>query len=103
MWWTTTSAASAGSQNMLASKVISYEKEIVQLRLETVKAKEMTKASLKELLLTREELERPTRSSITTRETSQPSSRRCSTSRTRLTAGLDTERTRAEEVETCDD
>lgn len=51
------SGLSRSSQNMLASKVISYEKEIVQLRLETVKAKEMTKASLKELLLTREELE----------------------------------------------
>ena len=49
--------ASRSSQNMLASKVISYEKEIVQLRMETVKAKEMTKASLQELLITREELE----------------------------------------------
>ena len=48
---------SRSSQNMLASKVISYEKEIVQLRMETVKAKEMTKASLQELLITREELE----------------------------------------------
>jgi predicted nuclease of predicted toxin-antitoxin system len=42
---------------MLATKVISYEKEIVQLRMEAVKAKEMTKASLQELLVTREELE----------------------------------------------
>ena len=40
------SGLSRSSQNMLASKVISYEKEIVQLRMETVKAKEMTKASL---------------------------------------------------------
>lgn len=47
---------SRSSQNMLASKVISYEKEIVQLRMETIKAKEMTKASLHELLITREEL-----------------------------------------------
>ena len=51
------SGLSRSSQNMLASKVISYEKEIVQLRMETVKAKEMTKASLQELLITREELE----------------------------------------------
>ena len=36
--------------------MISYEKEIVQLRMETIKAKEMTKASLHELLITREEL-----------------------------------------------
>ena len=48
---------SRSSQNMLATKVISYEKEIVQLRMEAVKAKEMTKASLQELLVTREELE----------------------------------------------
>jgi|TARA_B110000977_G_scaffold93954_1_gene124213 hypothetical protein len=51
------SGISRSSQNMLASKVISYEKEIVTLRMETVKAKEMTKASLQELLITREELE----------------------------------------------
>lgn len=51
------SGLSRSSQNMLASKVISYEKEIVQLRMEAVKAKEMTKASLQELLITREELE----------------------------------------------
>ena len=51
------SGLSRSSQNMLATKVISYEKEIVQLRMEAVKAKEMTKASLQELLVTREELE----------------------------------------------
>ena len=51
------SGLSRSSQNMLATKVISYEKEIVQLRMEAVKAKEMTTASLQELLVTREELE----------------------------------------------
>ncbi|EEH54486.1 carbohydrate-binding module family 20 protein [Micromonas pusilla CCMP1545] len=45
------------SQNMLATKLISCEKEIVNLKLETIKAKEMTKASLQELMITREELE----------------------------------------------
>lgn len=40
----------------LAVKLISCEKEIVQLKMETHKAKEMTKASLQELLITREEL-----------------------------------------------
>jgi hypothetical protein len=41
----------------LATKLISCEKEIVNLKLETIKAKEMTKASLQELMITREELE----------------------------------------------
>lgn len=37
-------------------KLISFEKEIVRLQMETNKAKEMTKASLQELLITREQL-----------------------------------------------
>ena len=63
------SGLSRSSQNMLASKVISYEKEIVQLRMETVKAKEMTKASLQELLITRRSWRRRTTSSRSTRAT----------------------------------
>ena len=40
----------------MAVKLISFEKEIVRLQMETNKAKEMTKASLQELLITREQL-----------------------------------------------
>lgn len=43
--------------SQLATKLIQTEKQIVQLQLETNKAKEMTKASLHELLITREQLQ----------------------------------------------
>ena len=54
---TTTSRVCRDLRRTCSDEVISYEKEIVQLRMEAVKAKEMTKASLQELLVTREELE----------------------------------------------
>ena len=44
------------AQTQLAVKLISTEKEKVQLRVEANKAKEMTKAALQELLLARDEL-----------------------------------------------
>lgn len=44
------------AQTQLAVKLISTEKEKVQLRVEANKAKEMTKAALQELLIAREEL-----------------------------------------------
>mmetsp|Transcript_28889 Transcript_28889/g.72290 ORF Transcript_28889/g.72290 Transcript_28889/m.72290 type:complete len:289 (-) Transcript_28889:636-1502(-) len=50
------SGLSRSSQNQLAVKLIQTEKNIVQLKMETYKAKEMTKASLQELLITREQL-----------------------------------------------
>jgi hypothetical protein len=44
------------AQTQLAVKLISTEKEKVQLRVEANKAKEMTKAALQELLMARDEL-----------------------------------------------